>query len=54
VIGPSRSLGVESERDAEAVLAPGCGSAQGFLFARPMGVAAMLANAPRERRLRAV
>lgn len=61
VIGLSRSLGVEviaegveSERDAEALLALGCGSAQGFLFARPMDAAAMLANAPRERMLRAV
>jgi EAL domain-containing protein (putative c-di-GMP-specific phosphodiesterase class I) len=46
--------GVESERDAEALLALGCGSAQGFLFARPMDAAALLANAPRERMLRAV
>jgi predicted signal transduction protein with EAL and GGDEF domain len=61
VIGLSRSLGVEviaegveSERDAEALLALGCGSAQGFLFARPMDAAAMLAYAPGERLLRAL
>ena len=49
IIGLSRSLGVEvvaegveTERDAEVLLRLGCGSAQGFLFARPMSAAAML------------
>jgi diguanylate cyclase (GGDEF)-like protein len=48
IIGLSRSLGVEvvaegveTERDAEVLLRLGCGSAQGFLFARPMSAAAM-------------
>jgi EAL domain-containing protein (putative c-di-GMP-specific phosphodiesterase class I) len=49
IIGLSRSLGVEvvaegveTERDAEVLSRLGCGSAQGFLFARPMSAAAMV------------
>jgi len=48
IIGLSRSLGVEvvaegveTERDAEVLARLGCGSAQGFLFSRPMSAAAM-------------
>lgn len=51
IIGLSRSLGVdvvaegvETERDAEVLLRLGCGSAQGFLFARPMPAAALLSE----------
>ncbi len=48
IIGLSRSLGVEvvaegveTERDAEILARLGCGSAQGYLFARPMAAAAV-------------
>lgn len=48
IIGLSRSLGVEvvaegveTERDAQILARLGCGSAQGYLFARPMAAAAV-------------
>ena len=48
IIGLSRSLGVEvvaegveTERDAQMLARLGCGSAQGYLFAKPMAAAAV-------------
>ena len=40
---------VETERDARALAALGCGAAQGFLFARPLPLAELLRrHEPRE------
>jgi diguanylate cyclase (GGDEF)-like protein len=56
IIGLGHSLGVqvvaegvETERDARALAALGCGAAQGFLFARPLPLAELLRrHEPRE------
>ena len=56
IIGLGASLGVqvvaegvETERDARALAALGCGAAQGFLFARPLPLAELLRrHEPRE------
>jgi EAL domain-containing protein (putative c-di-GMP-specific phosphodiesterase class I) len=53
IIGLGASLGVqvvaegvETERDARALTQLGCGAAQGFLFARPMALDALLRAEP--------
>jgi diguanylate cyclase (GGDEF)-like protein len=58
IIGLGASLGVqvvaegvETERDARTLLALGCGAAQGFLFARPQAIDALLERQGPQRRI---